>query len=77
MAYLFGIDDKINYIVDDNETRHGFFMPGNGAQVISPNEWYLKKGTTCINLAWRFGDMIRAKHEKELPHNYSIEDIIK
>ena len=77
LAYLFGINDKINYIVDDNETRHGFFMPGNGAQVISPKEWYSKKGKTCINLAWRFGDMIRAKHEKELPHNYSIEDIIK
>ena len=75
LAYLFNLEDRITYLVDDNRTRHGFYMPGCGAEVISPENWYAKESDICINFAWRFGEMIRSKHLPNLPHEYRVIDI--
>ena len=76
LQYLLNLEDKVSFIVDDNETRHNFFMPGTSLKVFSPDEWYANPGDICINFAWRFGDMIREKHLNNLPNGYEIIDVI-
>jgi len=77
LAYFFRLESFVRVVVDDNESRHQKFMPGTGAKIISPKEWYENPGEYCINFAWRFGNLIRSRHAHNLPQDYLIIDIIE
>ena len=74
--YVFGLQDKVKEVIDDNESRHGKYMPGTGARVISASSWYKQDDDVCINFAWRFGSMIRSRHSNNKGNNHRIVDII-
>ena len=76
LTYVFGLQDKVKEVIDDNESRHGKYMPGTGARVISASSWYKQDDDVCINFAWRFGSMIRSRHSNNKGNNHRIVDII-
>ncbi len=76
LSKVFNLNSQIEYIVDDNQSRHNKYMPGLGAKIMPPSYWYKNQGDLCINFAWRFGDMIRSKHLPLLGNNYRLENII-
>jgi 2-polyprenyl-3-methyl-5-hydroxy-6-metoxy-1,4-benzoquinol methylase len=76
LCYVFELDSFIDRVVDDNVIRHGKFMPGTGAVIVSPQMWYDDPTLITINFAWRFGDLIRAKHKCNLPNSSSIVDVV-
>ncbi|MFT6069486.1 MAG: 2-polyprenyl-3-methyl-5-hydroxy-6-metoxy-1,4-benzoquinol methylase [Bacteriovoracaceae bacterium] len=72
LSYLMGIEDNVDYFVDDNTSRHGFYSPGIGSQVISPADYYERKPDVTILLAWRFAKQITDKHRKNMPAHHKF-----
>ena len=77
LTYVFGLENQVSEVIDDNESRHGKYMPGTGARVISPSSWYKQDDQVCINFAWRFGGMIKSRHSQNKDNNHRIVDIIE
>lgn len=75
LTYIYELQDVYSKIYDDNEARHNKYMPGSGACISDAKDWYQNPGEICLNLAWRYGDMIRNKHLSFLPDDYLIIDI--
>lgn len=63
MLYYFGLNDVIDYLVDDNTSRHGLFSPGLGLEVKDSKILHTKeKPDAVVNLAWRYTKPIMEKH---------------
>jgi len=75
LTHIYELQDAYSKIYDDNETRHNKYMPGSGACISDAKNWYQDPGEICLNLAWRYGDMIRKNHSSSLPKDYPIIDI--
>tara|TARA_Y100001935_G_C17311792_1_gene517216 strand:- start:27054 stop:28262 length:1209 start_codon:yes stop_codon:yes gene_type:complete len=60
----FGIGKNLEFLVDDNETKHYKFSPGDKLEVLPTNEIYNKKPDYILILAWLFSDKIIEKHRK-------------
>lgn len=56
--------DYIEYIVDENELKHGLFAPGNHIPVVSPEMFDKKRPDYILILAWNFAKEILIKTEK-------------
>ncbi len=72
ILYLMGLQDQVDFFVDDNPVRHGMFAPGSGIPVISPGEYYARKPALTVLLAWRFGPQIASKHRRNLPADHKF-----
>ena len=55
---------SLEFLVDDNETKHYKFSPGDKLEVLPTNEIYNKKPDYILILAWLFSDKIIEKHRK-------------
>jgi len=64
LLYLFDLSDKIDFIVDDNKTRHHLFTPGHHIPVLPSEELYKKKPDYVLILAWRYRESIMKKHQQ-------------
>lgn len=63
MLYYFGLNGVIDYLVDDNASRHGLFSPGLGLEVKDSNILNTQeKPDVVVNLAWRYARPIFLKH---------------
>ena len=63
MLYYFGLNDVIDYLIDDNTSRHGLFSPGLGLEVQDSNILHTQeKPDVVVNLAWRYVKPIIEKH---------------
>ena len=75
----FNIKNEINFIVEDNELKHGKFIPGVNIAIVS-KENIKDKDTAILILAWNFFDEIKKKN-KNLSNNFinikSLEKKIK
>jgi 2-polyprenyl-3-methyl-5-hydroxy-6-metoxy-1,4-benzoquinol methylase len=72
LMYLLGIPDQLDYLVDDNPSRHGFFAPGSGLPVISPADYYRSNPGLTIIFAWRFAEQIAKKHRQNLASTHDF-----
>ena len=63
MLYYFGLNDFIDYLVDDNTSRHGLFSPGLGLEVKDSKILHTQeKPDVVVILAWRYAKPILSKH---------------
>lgn len=62
LLYLFGLDEVLDFIVDDNPDRHNLFSPGHHIPVYPSSELYQRKPDCVVILAWRYKDPIMNKH---------------
>ena len=65
LRYALGLGGKINPFLDDNQSRRGLFVPGAPVQVFMSDELYERPAhaSVVILLAWRYADVILAKHQ--------------
>ena len=63
----FNINDEINYIVEDNELKHGKFIPGVKIPIL-PSEKIKESNPLILVLAWNFFDEIK-KNIKTITKN--------
>ncbi len=67
LLHHFKIGGFLDYLVDDNEARHGLVSPGYHLPVKSPNELYgPNKPDAVLITAWRFADNIIKRHGQYL-----------
>jgi hypothetical protein len=56
--------DQVDFVVDDNPLKQGFFTPGTHVP-IGPPEWiYQRRPAYVLVLAWNFADSIMKKHSR-------------
>lgn len=64
LLYLFGLDQYLDYLLDDNPVRFGLFSPGQHIPVYSSKILYERKPDYVLILAWRYEEVIRNKHKQ-------------
>ncbi len=64
LIYHFELGSYFNYIVDDNEVKHGHYSPGLHIPVFSTNKIYEDKPDYVLMLAWQHKDVICQRHCK-------------
>ncbi len=67
ILYYFGLDSKIvDFLVDDNQSRHNLYSPGLHIPVLNPQNLYDKKPDYVIIFAWQYAEPIINKHKAYL-----------
>ena len=64
LIYHFKLGGYFNYIVDDNDAKHGHYSPGLHIPVFSTNKIYKEKPDYVLILAWQHKDVICDRHSK-------------
>jgi len=71
---FFGISDEIGCIVEDNNLKHGKFLPGMKIPIVSKDKIKTKPDCALV-LAWNFFEEIK-KRNSDLAHKFiSIKDL--
>ena len=71
---FFGISDEIECIVEDNNLKHGKYLPGMKIPIVSKDKIKTKSDCALV-LAWNFFDEIK-KNNRELADKFvSIKDL--
>jgi SAM-dependent methyltransferase len=64
LMHHFGLDKNIiDFIVEDNSLKHGYFTPGFHVPILPIEALYQKKPDYVLVLAWNFSDPIIHKHK--------------
>ena len=63
LIYHFGLNELMDYIVDDNPAKQGTFSPGYHIPVLSSKVLYERKPDYVLILAWRYAEPIMKKHQ--------------
>ena len=72
----FNINNEISFILEDNDLKHGKFIPGVKISIISKKDLKIKNPTVLV-LAWNFFEEIQ-KDNKDITNNFiSIKDLEK
>lgn len=66
LIYNFELGHFLDFIVDDNVSRHGLFSPGYHIPVLPPAALQEKKPSHVITLAWQYATPILRKNVKYL-----------
>lgn len=66
LLYHFDLNDKLQYLIDDNPKKIGVFSPGYHLPVLSPEEVYKRRIDYILVLAWRYATPIINGHKKFL-----------
>ena len=73
---FFSLNNQIDYIIEDNELKHGKFIPGVKIPIFSKNK-IKKKTSVIVVLAWNFFNDIK-KNNTDLSDNFiNIKDLEK
>lgn len=64
LLYLFDLNKRLDYLVDDDSTRFGRFSPGHHIPVYSSSVLNEKKPDYVLILPWRYTDPIIKRHDK-------------
>jgi SAM-dependent methyltransferase len=64
LIYHFGLGEFLDYLVDDNPSKHGLFSPGLHLPVVSSDALYEKKPAATVILAWQYAEPILKKHAR-------------
>jgi len=63
LIYNFSLERYIDYIIDDNELKHGLFSPGHHIPVHPTKNILLDKPDYILILAWQHKDSILKRHK--------------
>lgn len=66
LTYHFELADYLDYLVDDNELKHGTYSPGNLIPVYPSSKLYEDAPSKVLILAWQHQDAIIEKHKSLL-----------
>jgi len=66
LIYHFELGDYFDYIIDDNEAKHGQYSPGLHIPVFSTDKMYVDNPDYILILAWQHKDIICDRHSKFL-----------
>lgn len=66
LIYYFGLAPYLDFLVDDNSTRHNLYSPGYHLQVLPSEALYERKPDYVVLLAWQYADPIIKKHQSYL-----------
>jgi hypothetical protein len=64
LMYHFELENKLEYLVDDNPKKQGLFSPGCHLEVSLSNILYTDKPDIVVILAWQYADVIIQKHQQ-------------
>lgn len=64
LMYHFELTDKLAYLVDDNQAKHGLFAPDCHLEVKPSSVLYTDKPDVVIVLAWQYAGVICKKQQK-------------
>jgi SAM-dependent methyltransferase len=70
LIYDYGIENKIEFLLDDNNLKHNLLSPGSNIQVLDPNNFVFTKNDLIIFLAWRFQNFFIKKYKKFFVKNH-------
>ena len=73
---FFNIGKEIKYIIEDNELKHGKFVPGVKIPIISKDNLTVKDPQILV-LAWNFYEEIKIKNNKLFKDIINIKDLEK
>lgn len=68
---VFGIEDKLKYVVDNSKIKCGLFTPSGKVKIVSPQELIKNPTDYCIITAWNFADYI-IKNNKDYKGKFII-----
>jgi len=71
---FFGISNEIDFIVEDNELKHGKFIPGVKIPIVNKNK-VSDKNNTILVLAWNFFDDIKKNNAQLSDEFINIKDL--
>ena len=60
----FEIGDSLSFLVDDNESKHHKYSPGDKIEVLPTSEIYKREPDYILILAWLHADKIIDTHKK-------------
>ena len=66
LLYHFKLNDKIEYLLDDNKIKIGRYSPNHHIPIYSSDKIYEDNPDYIIVFAWRYTDIIISKHQKYL-----------
>lgn len=69
LLFHFELNNKIDYIVDDNEIKIGRYSPNSHIPIYSSEKIYEDNPDYIIVFAWRYADIIINKNQKYLDNN--------
>ncbi len=61
--YFFGLQDFLDFVVDDNPIKHNKFSPGHHIPVLSPDALLTRKPDYTLIISWRYVEPIRKKNQ--------------
>jgi SAM-dependent methyltransferase len=64
LMYHFELEDKLEYLIDDNPKKHGMFSPGCHLEVKPSSILYDSPPDMVIVLAWQYANPIISKHDQ-------------
>jgi SAM-dependent methyltransferase len=62
LLHNFELGEYLDFIVDDNVSRHGLYSPGYGLPVLPPSELYQRRVDVVLVAAWQYADPIIRRH---------------
>jgi SAM-dependent methyltransferase len=62
LIYHLRLGDFLDYLVDDNPSKHGLYSPGLHLPVVSSQALYERKPAAVVVLAWQYAEPIMKKH---------------
>jgi len=62
LMYHFDLTERFDYLVDDNELKHGLYSPGAHIEVKPSSFIYEYNPDFIVILAWQYADQIISKH---------------
>jgi SAM-dependent methyltransferase len=63
LLYYYGLDEYLDYLVDDNPARHGLYTPGQHLPVLPSPVLAERRPDLVVLLAWRYAEPITRRHE--------------
>lgn len=64
LMYHFELENKLDYLLDDNAKKQGLYSPGRHLEVKAGSTLYTDKPDVVIILAWQYADAIIRKHQQ-------------
>lgn len=75
LIYEFGLENKLNFLVDDNKIKQNMYSPGSNIKVLNPNKYKFNKNDIILILPWRYQEMILKKHKKLLSKSNKVVQV--
>jgi len=64
LMYHFELTDKLGFLIDDNQSKHGLFSPGCHLEVKPSSVLYESPPDVVLVLAWQYANPITSKHSR-------------